>query len=43
MYCFYLFAYIACLQSLSLGADNFEILQELKDQEFEQLVGNPGK
>jgi hypothetical protein len=39
----YLFA-IACFRSLSLGAEDFEILQELNFQDFEQhLVGEQGK
>jgi hypothetical protein len=39
----YLFA-ITCFRSLSLGADNFENLQELYFQEFEQQpVGEQGK
>jgi hypothetical protein len=36
VYCLYLFAYIACFPSLSLGADEFKNLQELDEQEFEQ-------
>jgi hypothetical protein len=39
----YLFA-IACLRSLLLGADDFENLQELDIQNFEQqLAGEQGK
>jgi hypothetical protein len=44
MHCLYLFASIACFWLLSLGADDFENLQELDEQEFEQqLVGEQGK
>jgi hypothetical protein len=44
VYCLYLFACIACLRSLSLGADDIDNLLELDEQEFEQqLVGNPSK
>jgi hypothetical protein len=40
---FYLFT-LYCLFSLSLDAANFEDLQGLQDQDFEQqIVGNPGK
>jgi hypothetical protein len=35
MFSFYLFTYIACFRSLSLGANDFENLQELNDQDFE--------
>jgi hypothetical protein len=39
----YLFA-IACFRSLLLGADDFENLQELDIQDFEQqLTGEQGK
>jgi hypothetical protein len=39
----YLFA-IACFQSLSLGTNDFENLQELDFQDFEQQqVGEQGK
>jgi hypothetical protein len=39
----YLFIF-ACFRSLSLGVDNFENLQELDLQDFEQqLVGEQGK
>jgi hypothetical protein len=39
----YLFA-IACFQSLSLGVDDFENLQELNFQDFEQqLAKEQGK
>jgi hypothetical protein len=39
----YLFA-IACFWSLSLGADDFENLQELDFQDFEQqTAGEEGK
>jgi hypothetical protein len=31
---FYLFACITCVQSLSLGVDDFENLQELDNQDF---------
>jgi hypothetical protein len=44
MYCFHLFACIACFQSLLLGANDFENLQELNDQDFKQQeVGEQGK
>jgi hypothetical protein len=44
MYYLYLFSYIAYFRSLSLGADDFENLQELDKQEFEQQpVGEQGK
>jgi hypothetical protein len=42
IYYSYLFAYIAYFLLLPLDIDDFENLQELKDQEFEQLAGNPG-
>jgi hypothetical protein len=39
----YLFA-ITCFQSLSLGANDFENIQELDFQDFEQqLAGEQGK
>jgi hypothetical protein len=31
----YLFVYIACFRSLSLGVEDFENLQELNVQDFE--------
>jgi hypothetical protein len=38
------FVYIACFRSLSLGADDFENLQELDIQDFEQqLAGEQDK
>jgi hypothetical protein len=44
---YYLFIYlfvIACFWSLSLGANDFENLQKLDFQDFEQqLVGEQGK
>jgi hypothetical protein len=44
VYCLYLFACIACFQSLSLGVDDHENFLELHKHEFEKLpVGNPGK
>jgi hypothetical protein len=44
MYYLYLFAHISYFWSLSLGADNFENLEELDEQEFEQQpVGEQGK
>jgi hypothetical protein len=40
----FLFACMACFQSLSLGAEDFENLQELDVQDFEQqLAGEQGK
>jgi hypothetical protein len=40
----FLFACIACFQSLPLDAEDFEILQVLDVQDFEQqLVGEHGK
>jgi hypothetical protein len=36
MYCLYLFACITCFRLLSLGVDDFEKLQELDVQDFEQ-------
>jgi hypothetical protein len=44
MYYLYLFAHISYFWSLSLGTDNFENLEELDEQEFEQQpVGEQGK
>jgi hypothetical protein len=43
-YTIHLFVCIAYFQSLLLGADDFENLQELDIQDFEQqLVGEQGK
>jgi hypothetical protein len=39
----YLFACIAYFQSLSLGTNDFENLQELDEQDFEQQAGEQGK
>jgi hypothetical protein len=40
----YLFSCVACFQSLPLGAEYFENLQELDIQDFEQqLAGEEGK
>ncbi len=40
----YLFVCVACFRSLPLGAEDFENLQELDVQDFEQqLVGEQGK
>jgi hypothetical protein len=36
VYCLYLFASTTYFQSLSLGVDDFENLQELNEEEFEQ-------
>jgi hypothetical protein len=44
VYYLYLFACIACFRSLSFGADDFENLQELDIQDFEQQqVGKQDK
>jgi hypothetical protein len=41
---YYLFTCITCFQSLSLGVDDFENLQELDAQDSEQqLAGEQGK
>jgi hypothetical protein len=43
-YTVYLFTYIAYFRSLSLGAEDFENLQELDIQDFEQQqAGGQGK
>jgi hypothetical protein len=36
VYCFYLFACIACFRSLSFGPNDLENFQELDEQEFEK-------
>jgi hypothetical protein len=38
----YLFIF-ACFRSPSIGADDFENLQELDSQDFEQQAGQQGK
>jgi hypothetical protein len=42
MYCLFIF-FVAYFRSLPLGAKDFENLQELDVQDFEQLAGNQGK
>jgi hypothetical protein len=42
-YTVYLFSCVACFLSLPLGAEDFENLEELDAQDFEQLAGNQDK
>jgi hypothetical protein len=42
-YFLYLFSCIACIWSLSLGANDIENLQELDEQDFGQQAGEQGK